>query len=106
MDGGRVLRALLATRLPYLKATFAAATVAKILATTGVLLALFWFSPPHYQMAVLFGFIYFAGEAEYRMVKRRETEDQRWQQVLAEYAVASARITSLSNVSDEKPQQR
>ena len=32
MDGGRILRASLATRLPYLRATFIAATVGKILA--------------------------------------------------------------------------
>jgi len=84
MDGGRMLRAALASRLPYLKATFVAATIAKVLAVAGILLALFWFEPARYQTALLFGFIYFAGQTEYRMVKRREEEDARWRQMVAE----------------------
>lgn len=84
MDGGRMLRATLASRLPYVKATFIAATIAKVLAVIGILLALFWFEPRRYQMAVLFGFIYFAGQTEYRMVKRREEEDERWRKTLEE----------------------
>jgi Zn-dependent protease len=84
MDGGRMLRATLATRLPYVKATFIAVTLAKVLAVAGILVALFWFKPPHIQMAILFGFIFFAGQAEYRMVQRREIEDARWRQMLAE----------------------
>lgn len=106
MDGGRILRALLATRLPYPQATFAAATVAKMLASVGILLALFWFNPRHYQMAVLFGFIFFAGEAEYRMVQRREKDEQRWRQVLAEYAAASSKPPPVSNATEENPHQR
>jgi hypothetical protein len=88
MDGGRILRAALASRLPYVKATFVAATIAKVLAVVGILLALFWFKPARYQTAILFGFIYFAGQTEYRMVKRREEEDERWRQMLAELHAA------------------
>jgi len=81
MDGGRIFRALLATRLPYLRATFIAATVGKVLSVVAALLALFVF---HREMtAVLFAFIFFAGDAEYRGVKRRETEDAHWRAVLA-----------------------
>jgi len=72
MDGGRILRALLATRLPYIRATFWAVSVGKLLAGAGVLLALFHFAAP--LVAVLFGFILLAGEAEYRLVLRREAD--------------------------------
>src|SRR6476619_230014 len=41
MDGGRVLRALIATRLPYGRATRAAARVGQCLAMAGGLLGLF-----------------------------------------------------------------
>jgi Zn-dependent protease len=75
MDGGRVLRALLAMRLPYLRATFLAASVGKVLALLLALGAL-WFEA--YLAAVLFLFIFIVGEAEYRAVKRAETEAAHW----------------------------
>ena len=81
MDGGRIFRALLATKLPYLRATFWAATVGKILAVTAALVAILWLD--RYLTAVLFAFIFFAGEAEYRAVQRREVEDARWREMLA-----------------------
>lgn len=81
MDGGRMLRALLATKMPYLKATFWAVTVGKIITAIGVLLALFAFHMP--MLAILFAFIFFAGEMEYRAAKRRELEDAHWRMVLA-----------------------
>ncbi len=80
MDGGRIFRALLATRLPYLRATFWAATVGKVLAILAGLIAAFVFH--NYLTAFLFGFIYFAGEAEYRAVQRREVEDVQWRAML------------------------
>lgn len=74
MDGGRVLRALLAVRLPYVKASFIAATVAKILGTCGIAFAL-W--QELWLLAVLFGFIILVGEAEYRQVKRSIEAEER-----------------------------
>jgi len=80
MDGGRIFRALLATRLPYLRATFWAATVGKVLAILGAFIAAGVFQ--NYLTAALFAFIYFAGEAEYRAVQRREIEDDHWRAML------------------------
>jgi Zn-dependent protease len=75
MDGGRIFRALLATKLPYVRATFIAATVAKVLATGAIAYAL-WLH--QWQLVALFVFIFTAGEMEYRFVKRREVEAEHW----------------------------
>jgi Zn-dependent protease len=82
MDGGRIFRALLATRLPYLRATFLAASLGKVLAVAAALAALFAFEKPRPMTAVLFGFIFLAGEAEYRAAVRREREDAEWRELL------------------------
>lgn len=87
MDGGRIFRALMAWRMPYLRATFWAATVGKILAVTAAILSVvIWDS---YLTAILFAFIYFAGEVEYRAVRRREIDDARWREMLARYYAPS-----------------
>jgi Zn-dependent protease len=81
MDGGRILRALLAMRQSYLRATWIAATVGKVLAVAAALVAMFVF---HRALpVVLFAFIFFAGELEYRAIQRRELEDAHWRAVLA-----------------------
>jgi Zn-dependent protease len=81
MDGGRILRALLATRLPYPRATFWAATVGKILAVSGALIAVFWWHT--YLTAVLFIFIFYAGEKEYRTLLRRELIEANWREAMS-----------------------
>jgi Zn-dependent protease len=82
MDGGRILRALLATRCSYLKATFWAATIAKVIALLGIV----WFAAiaqhPNPVAVCLFLFILVAGELEYRAVKRRESQTAQWETLI------------------------
>jgi Zn-dependent protease len=86
MDGGRVFRALLARRLSYSRATFWAATLGKILAVVAGATALFYFQRPHYTTAMLFAFIFIAGEIEYRAVKRQDADTLRWREINARFA--------------------
>jgi Zn-dependent protease len=82
MDGGRIFRALLATRFSYVKATFWAATVGKVLALLGMV----WFAAiarhPNPMAVCLFLFILIAGELEYRAVKRRESQTAQWETLI------------------------
>ena len=71
MDGGRILRAGLATRLSYVRATYWAVTIGKVICVIGFAIAAFM-EP---MLMLLFAFIFFVGEIEYRGVKRREIED-------------------------------
>lgn len=80
MDGGRVLRAALATHLTYVRATYWAATVGQVLALAAAGLALIL--GRHYLTAALFVFIFFAGQAEHRAVQRRETHEAEWREML------------------------
>jgi Zn-dependent protease len=101
MDGGRMLRALLALKLPYLRATFYAATVAKILALIGATTMLMVFD--NWLGAALFLFIIVVGEAEYRAVRRRELEETRWRRILSQFYVGSPRVVEveISNARED-----
>lgn len=87
MDGGRILRAILASRMPYLRATAIAASIGKLVCVAGIIYGI-WTS--WWMLAILFAFIFFAGEAEYRAVRRREIEDAHWREMLARYYAARA----------------
>jgi Zn-dependent protease len=87
MDGGRIFRALLAYKLPYLRATYWAVTVGKVLAGLLIVAGLYW---QHYMLAVLFAFILFAGNAEYQVALRREQEEAYWREMARRVADASA----------------
>jgi len=76
MDGGRILRALLAINLPYLRATWWAVRVGQTLALVLAAFAVFYFD--NAMAGVLFGFIFMAGGAEYRSLLRREQEAAYW----------------------------
>ncbi len=76
MDGGRIFRALLARNLTYLRATYWAALVSKILAPILALVAFFYLQLP--LLGVLFLFILFVGDSEYKQLLRREQEAQYW----------------------------
>ncbi|MEO0796181.1 MAG: site-2 protease family protein [Verrucomicrobiota bacterium] len=68
MDGGRIFRAILATRISYPRATFVAATLSKILAAAGIGYALLY--SQNYLLVILLVTIWIAGEEEYKSVKR------------------------------------
>jgi Zn-dependent protease len=87
MDGGRILRALLATRINYLRATRWAASVGKIFCALGCLLALYIDQP---LWLALFAFIFIVGELEYRATQQREVDDAHWRAVLARMYPAAA----------------
>jgi len=86
MDGGRILRALLATRMPYLQATYRAVMVGRWLAVAFALIAAFYYRNP--LTFVLFVFIAFAGNLEYRQLLRREEEARYWEE-MAKRALAA-----------------
>lgn len=71
MDGGRVLRSLLAMVMPYLRATRWAQRIGMLCA---VLMAAFAVSndPPYLVMVLISGFIVFAGLSEVRQVELRD----------------------------------
>lgn len=86
MDGGRIFRALLAYRLPYLRATWWAVMVGRALALLFAALAVFVFDSP--LVGVLFVFIFMAAGAEYRMLLRREQEAAYWAEMARRVAAA------------------
>lgn len=70
MDGGRILRAILAMRLSYLRATKWAVMAARPLLLLGIAWVLV--RDQNFLTAALFAFIYIGGDLEYRMVRQRE----------------------------------
>jgi Zn-dependent protease len=70
MDGGRMLRALLATRIDYVQATTIAARVGQVLAVIFAILGLVGHQPFLFLIAV---FVFIGAEAESRMVQITST---------------------------------
>ncbi len=76
MDGGRILRSILALYLPYLRATWWAVVVARVVAP--LLAAIGYFVFDSVMLPILFLFILYAGTMEYRVLLRREQEAAYW----------------------------
>jgi Zn-dependent protease len=70
MDGGRILRALLAIKLDYLRATRWALYIGRGVAVAGIVVALIYGA---YLLAGLFTFILWIGKREYDLLIREET---------------------------------
>lgn len=87
MDGGRLVRALFAFKLPYLRATFWAMVVSWVLAPVGIAVALYF---QNVLLGVLFVFILMAGNAEYRQIKRQERQEAEWREALRRHMEATA----------------
>jgi Zn-dependent protease len=92
MDGGRILRAALATRLSYLRATWWAATIGKVLCVAGIAIAIFYVP----LLVALFAFIFMVGELEYRAVRRQDVEE-------AELRATLDRLYPISPPLEEPP---
>jgi Zn-dependent protease len=74
MDGGRLLRAWLATRSTYLSATERAVRVGKWLAVAMVVAGTSWFGPKGFVLTLLVAaFVWFAGTKELLQVRMRHT---------------------------------
>jgi Zn-dependent protease len=73
MDGGRVLRSLLALKIPYLKATEFAVSTGRVLALASIFMALIYGSPfiwgGSFIIVLISLFILWAGSAELRAVR-------------------------------------
>ena len=96
MDGGRILRALLALWIPYVRATYWAAMVAKVVTVVGFAAAVYF---GRYFTAAICVLIFFFGEAEYRAVKRREMDEARLREALSRlYASPPAEEPPVLNV--------
>lgn len=76
MDGGRILRSILAIWLPYLRATWWAVMTARVLAPILAFVAIYFLD--WWMLGVLFIFILLTGNTEYQLLRRREAEAAYW----------------------------
>jgi Zn-dependent protease len=76
MDGGRILRSILALWLPYLQATWWAVTITRVLAPVLAFVAVYFLDM--WMLGLLFLFILMTGNTEYRLLRRREEEAVYW----------------------------
>lgn len=89
MDGGRVLRALLAMRMPFARATVVAAQVGKAFALVFALLGIFVTGNPFLVIIAMFVWLSAAAEAAAAQIKA----------VVAHVSVASAMVTDVRTLN-------
>lgn len=87
MDGGRIFRALLAIRLPYLRATYWAVKIGRILAPVFAVTAYYF---GFKIVCILFLFIFWVGDLEYKHTLRRDEEDRYWAEMSRQVKVAES----------------
>lgn len=93
MDGGRVLRAALATRMPFARATEIAARIGKAFALVFALVGLFVVNNPFLVIIAVFVWLSAAGEAAAVQLKT----------AVAHVSVASAMITDVRTLNTTQP---
>jgi Zn-dependent protease len=94
MDGGRVLRSILAIWLSYLSATRWAVMITRVVAPVLAFVAVYFLD--WWMLAVLFIFILIAGNTEYRILRQREEEEAYW-------ASMARRVVVVPDRRDEPP---
>jgi CBS domain-containing protein len=93
MDGGRVLRAALAMRMPFARATEVAANIGKVFALVFALAGLFLVSNPF--LVVIAAFVWFSAAAEAAAAQLKDT--------VGDAPVAKAMITDVRTLSPAQP---
>ncbi len=101
MDGGRILRAILAIKLPYLRATQVAVNIGKVLAVLAIAYCLYI---GNYLTATVFTFIFIAGNAEYRMIQRQELAQAHWEEMMRHLARGPVAATEPPLLEPKPPQ--
>jgi Zn-dependent protease/CBS domain-containing protein len=96
MDGGRMLRALLAMRMPYQRATNIAASIGQFLAIGFAFVGLFWLGNPMLLFIALF--VYLGAGAEARLTEVRT--------LLRDVPVRDAMISRFHTLRSDDPLQR
>lgn len=100
LDGGRILRALAAKRMPFVKATQLAVTIGRVLAVAGIVFALlskyyFW------VIALICLFVMWAGSMELRAARVREAWRRRGADLDPSSPVIDAEVVSAQGENDE-----
>ena len=93
MDGGRVLRAALAMRMPFARATEIAARFGKVFALLFALVGLFVVNNPF--LIIIAAFVWLSAAAESAMVQMKAS--------VGDVSVASAMITDVRTLSATQP---
>lgn len=98
MDGGRVLRSLLAMRLEYARATQIAATIGQMLAVAMAFVGLFVWQPPNPLLAVVALFVWAGAAQEVTLAQARAA--------LGGRPVEQAMLTDFQSLAPDDPLER